>query len=255
MQARAFHHRAGNDIVFGRVATRHGKAFPRALRHVLSETRGIAYRRAKNSGGRKARNTTAHIQQHQPDRAADRRVRAKARAEAAIAAMHADLPGVRAVDDHERSDPVHRALHAAHIELIAQDQRERTEHDRQIFRLASRHQRVDRNLAHRRHGHRRRHAADDFVGTAPRAAEHPLHALVGRRDDGETVRPFLLEKELKLVDLYNQCEFSAKRGFTLRAAPSATGPPPLQRQYRKLVSWPHPSSNPRATPRGRPRCH
>ena len=106
---------------------------------------------------------------------------------------------VRAVDDHERRDAVHRALHAVHVELVAQHELEPAQHHRQVFRLAARHQRVDRDGAHRRRLHRGRHAADQLIGIARRACEHPSHARFRRRDDGQAVRPRLFEEELEFV--------------------------------------------------------
>ncbi len=90
---------------------------------------------------------------------------------------------------------------AAQVEFLAQDELGAAKNDGQVFGLAAGHQRVDRDRANGCNLQRGRNAADDFIGIAARAFEHPLQSLFGRSNDRKAVRPVFLEEELELVYL------------------------------------------------------
>ncbi len=199
-EARALDHRARDHVVVRVIAARRRERFPRAALDVLGEARGIAQRRCEDGGRGNAGDAAAQVHQHEPDRAADRCVRAKARAETAVAAVNADLSRVRPIHDHERRDTVHRALHAVQVELVAQHDFEPAEHDGQVFGLAARHQRVDRDRAHRGGLPSPAECADQFAGSRDGAVQHALDARLGGRHDRQAVRPRFLQEELEFVD-------------------------------------------------------
>jgi hypothetical protein len=128
------------------------------------------------------------------------------------------------IHDHQRCETVHRALDPAHIELFAQSEFGRAEHDRKIFGPAAGHQCVNGDIAYVGDFSRWWNVADDVVRIPVSACEQPLHAFTGRRHDGKTVRPFLFEKELKLVDCCSHRSPPSARTARLRHVRRGSGP-------------------------------
>src|SRR5258706_14497413 len=86
---------------------------------------------------------------------------------------------------------------------------------------------MDGDRAYRGRLQRRRNATDDFVRVAARAREHPPHALLGRRDHGKAVGPYLLEEKFERVYCIGHVRSSypaVSIAFeTLRLCPPAVG--------------------------------
>ena len=199
-QARTLDHRAGDHVFVRPIAARDRQRLPRAALAVLGPAGGVALRRRQHRGRSQPGNAAAQVEQDQPDCPADGGVGAETRPEAAVAAVQADLRRIRAVDDHQRCDAVHRALHAVHVERLLQDQRQTAQHHRQVLGTAAGHHRMQRDIAHGRDIHRRRYRPDHLGCIAPRAGEHPVEACLRRRHHRQAVAPRLVEEELERIE-------------------------------------------------------
>ena len=133
------------------------------------------------------------MQHNQPDRSADRSGCAVARTERIAAAVHADLPSNRTVDNHKRRSHVGRCLHTVQVEgRVGQCQR-RSLHNGRVFRLATRYHHVDGEHLDSQHAPARRHTGNDRVRIATQCLDHGLNLFGCRRHDRQTIGPTLLE--------------------------------------------------------------
>ena len=111
---------------------------------------------------------------------------------------------------------------------------DRSQHDRQVFRLAACHDGVDGGFLHGASGQVRWDASDHFVGAPRGSLQHAQHADVRGRHDGQAVAPSALEAgfdRVVVVAVFDLARLDAgiaeldlqvfrKAGFhALRAAP------------------------------------
>src|ERR1700730_2541108 len=88
----------------------------------------------------------ADIANDQLQSTADCGVGADAFAERVAFGVHADAAADRAVDDDHRSDEHRRCQYTVHRKALVENRLDRGQHNRQIFGLAARHHRIDRDL-------------------------------------------------------------------------------------------------------------
>jgi len=81
---------------------------------------------------------------------------------------------------------------AVQIVVGVQHGAHRADHDREIFRPASRHHRIRRNTFQCRDNPARRHRHERLV-VAAAGLNHPLDLLLGRKHEGKAVAPTLLD--------------------------------------------------------------
>ena len=91
------------------------------------------------------------------------------------------------------------------------------EHPRQVLGQAAGHHGGDGDLLDGDVDEVRRHRGDDVLGVAARALEHPQHALLGRRDDGQAVGPAAREHRLELVLQLGQLDAARVQPAALEA--------------------------------------
>src|SRR6185369_3982369 len=149
-------------------------------------------RRAKRRHVAQRRNCAADIHQRQADRAAYRRVAARARAERVMPRIDAELERDRAVDYHERRAQMRGRLHAVQVERLVAHRLDREHEQRKIIRRAPRHYGISREAQWRRFAIARRHFRDRLIPRPVAVSEHCFHALGGRRNDRQAVAPSAL---------------------------------------------------------------
>ena len=120
-------------------------------------------------------------------------------AEHVHAAVHADGPADRAVDDQHRPDRHRGGQHAVDVELVVAGRLDGGQHDRQVLGPAAGHHGVDGDLLDGDVDEVGRHDGHDLVGRAGRALQHPQDALLGGRHHRQAVGPAPVEQRLHLV--------------------------------------------------------
>ena len=166
---------------------------PRARLLVLGDAIGVFAGMAQRALVEVARPAAADIQQYQPQRPADCRVGAVARAEGVAVAVHADRTGNRAVDDQQGCGHVGRRLDPVQIERLGRQRQHRRAHHRRIFGLAPGHDHIDRQHLARQVAVARRHLAFDKIRFATECRDKLVDPLAGRRHDRQPVGPALCE--------------------------------------------------------------
>jgi len=161
----------------------------------------------------RAGDRAADVAHHEAHGAADRQVRAPARAEEVVARVDVELVSDRAVDDHEHAGAGGGRARPMVAPARVRDALDGRDDDGHVLRPAPRHHRVDCDLL-RRDGHGPvGDEADLLFWIEPRRLEHRPDALGRRRDDGQAVRPALLEAELDRVgDVLDLVALRRQRG-------------------------------------------
>ena len=142
--------------------------------------------------------------------AADRAVGAVALAQRVALGVHADLAADRAVDD-DAPAPTNFVVASTPCiaKMLVEHRLDRRQHDRQVFRLAAGHHRVDRDFFDRRPASAGGTSPTTSCGIAAGAVEHAQHALLGRRHQRQPVRP--AAREHRLVFVLVVAQFDAAR--------------------------------------------
>jgi len=164
-----------------------GQRLPRARLFVLADAVGVAPRVRERRHADVARSRPTQIHAHQPHGAADRRVGAPARAEHARARIDLELRADRAVHDHERRRRVGRRRDPMQVERLIADRLDRRDHDRQVLRTASGHNRVDRDLLDGGAPVVGRHERHELSTVTPRSGDGSLDEPPGRGNDREPI--------------------------------------------------------------------
>ena len=133
----------------------------------------------------------------EPERATDRDVGARPRAERAHAGVEPDLLANRTVDDEDRAGRLGGDGDAVRIESRLQRRLDRGDDDGKICRPAPGEHRAGRDALERRLAVSGRHEAERPGGIA--SGEHRLHALGRGRYHRQPVAPAALEHVLELV--------------------------------------------------------
>ena len=177
----------GHRALLGPVASAHVVGLPGAPLLVLAEAEGVFAGPAEGGAVGVAGVAAADGDEDEADGAADGGVGAVTRAEHAGVAVDAQLVPDRAVDQQRRPHVSGGGLDAVEVEAGLHDALHRGDDHRQVFRQATRHHAVDRDLLHRGRGPLGRYLSDDLLWVPVRAREHALHPLPGGGHDGQPV--------------------------------------------------------------------
>ena len=151
---------------------------------------------AERTAVERAGDGAADVAHHEAHGAADRQVGAPARAEEVVARVDVERAGDGPVDDHEHGGPGGGGARPVIAPARVDDPLDGRDDDGHVLGPAPRHHRVDRDLF-RRDGHGPvGDETDLLLRVEPRGLEQRADTLGGRRDDGQAVRPALLEAEL-----------------------------------------------------------
>src|SRR5437870_4445470 len=183
----------------GRQSAARVKRWPGARLLVLTDPKRVASRMAERGHRDLTWPSAPDVDHQQPQRTADRRVRAVAGAEDSESAVEADAPTDRSVDDDERRREMHRCRDPMEVEgWIAGALAGGNDH-RKIFGPTPGEHRVDRGLLDGQPPVVRRHFSEQFAWRASGTREHPFDALPGRRHDRESVGHAFVEPALEFV--------------------------------------------------------
>ena len=176
------------------VKGRPGRAF-----FIFREAHCIFHRVAKGRTLDAAGLSAAHIANDEPQGTADRRVGAVAGPERPQALIHADPVTDRTIDNNHWRRPHRGGSNAMNIECIGADSLQCGNNHRHVFRLASRHDRVDGNFFYRRFTHIGRDGGNKVLRRAARAVQHSQDPFRRRRHERQTIGKTLIKHELNHV--------------------------------------------------------
>jgi len=162
---------------------------PGAGGFVLGNDIRILGRRAHRGHVAQARRCAADVEERQPDGASYRRVRVRAGTESVVPGVDAELARHRAVDDDERRAGMGGRLHAVEIHGLLAHRLQREEVQREVLRLAARHDGVCREPHRRRLPVARGDLRYRLLPWPVAPREHRFHARGGRRHDRQPVSP------------------------------------------------------------------
>ena len=183
----------------GRQAAARVKRWPGARLLVLTDAKRVASGMAERRHRDLARPSAPDVDHQEPQRAADRRVRAVAGAEDSEPAVEADAPPNRSVDDDERRREMCRRRDPMEVEgWIAGALGGGNDH-RKVFGPTPGQHGVDRGLLDGQPPVVRRHFSEQLVWRPSGTREHPFDALPGRRHDRESVGHAFVEPDLEFV--------------------------------------------------------
>ena len=177
----------------------HVQRFPRAVFLVLADAERVLRGMAQRGLGDLVRLGAADVDDDEAQGAADGRVRPEAVAQRVVAAVHAQRPADRAVENRHRRRGKRRYVDAVNAELLLAHGLDAGQHDRKVRSVAPRHDRVDGDLLDRGATVVRPDLPDQFVRVAARRGQHPPDAVLGRRDDRQPVRHPALVQQLDRI--------------------------------------------------------
>src|SRR3989454_705959 len=175
---------------------------PRRRRLVLGDAVRVLPGVAEGRAVLASRPRATDVLEGQTHRAPDHGVGAVALAERVGAGVDPEPRRDRTVDDEERRAGMRGRLDRVEVEARIGERTDRGDDDRQVLGQGARERRVDGDRLEGCHSLARYERRDHLGAVASEAPEDASHALLGRREHGQPVRPALGDGEvLKRVEI------------------------------------------------------